>query len=402
MIRVLDKLIQNIDKSIIDNSPPFISYMVGNNGAGKSRMLAKVCDHYNSSEHDHVSSILCISNSVTDKFDYQARYKSKYLGARSVNNAIFWSSLDREIAKQVCVGIRHGKRKYFGKLQASLGIDFFITFPKAIGRDSVTKDSLASLVDKRKLKNTKITEKISLAGRNWLARAVSERIEISKVPIDRGIDLLKFLELNPEVIAEVRKGNEFLRFHDLSSGEQNRISMALKILANATPNLIILIDEPELSLHMQWQAEFHEFLCDVTDGLSHYHIVIATHSPVIVSEATKGRGGDAILILESGDGALEEGDSLDNLLCEVTSANSIKSFEYAVLDYFKLATYNTPSFDMKIAELVLEAAEGHQDASNKIVELEELQQVKNLPEPTNQVILEALELIRKHFIHGEK
>ncbi|MDR6957253.1 putative ATPase [Pseudomonas brassicacearum] len=402
MIRVLDKLYQNIDKSVIDNTPPFISYMVGNNGAGKSRILAKVCERYNSAEHDHVSSILCISNSVTDKFDYQAKYKCKYLGARSVNNAIFWSSLDREIAKQVCVGIRHGKRKYFGKLQASLGIDFFITFPKSIRKDSITKDSLASLVDKRKLKNTKITEKISLAGRNWLARAVRERIEISKVPIDRGIDLLKFLDLNPEVIAEVRKGSEFLRFHDLSSGEQNRISMALKILANAAPKLIVLIDEPELSLHMQWQAEFHEFLCDVTEGLSNYHIVIATHSPVIVSEATKGQGADTILILESGDDAREKSVSLDDLQCEVASANNIKSFEYAVLDYFKLATYNTPSFDMKIAELVLEAAEGRQNASNKILELEELQQVKNLPKPTNQVITEALELIRRHFIQGKQ
>lgn len=402
MIRVLDKLTQNIDKSVNDNSPPFISYMIGNNGAGKSRMLAKVCEYYNHPEHDHVSSILCISNSVTDKFDYQAKYKCKYLGARSVNNAIFWSSLDREIAKQVCVGIRHGKRKYFSKLQDSLGIDFFITFPKAIDSESITKDSLAGLVDKRKLKNTKITEKISLAGRNWLSHAIRKRIEISKVPIDRGMDLLKFLDLNPEVIAEVRKGKEFLRFHDLSSGEQNRISMALKILANATPNLIILIDEPELSLHMQWQAEFHNFLCDVTDGLSHYHIVIATHSPVIVSEATKGRGADTILILESGDDAPENIDNLNNLRCEVASANNIKSFEYTVLDYFKLATYNTPSFDMKIAELVLEAAEGHQDASNQIVELENLQQIKNLPNSTNQVIIEALDLIRKHFMQNGK
>nr|WP_244640768.1 AAA family ATPase [Pseudomonas fluorescens] len=398
----MDKLIQNIDKSINSNSPPFISYIVGNNGAGKSRILAKVCEHYNNPEHNYVSSILCISNSVTDKFNYLAKYKSKYLGARSVNNAIFWSSLDRDIAKQVCAGIRHGKRKYFGKLQDSLGIDFFISFPKAIDRESITKDNLASLVDKRKLKHTKITEKISLAGRNWLARAVRGRIEISKVPIDRGIDLLNFLDLNPEVIAEVSKGNEFLRFHDLSSGEQNRISMALKILANATPNIIILIDEPELSLHLQWQAEFHDFLCNVTDDLSHYHIVIATHSPVIVTEATKGQRADAILIIENSDNSQEEGDNLDKLQCQVASADSIKSFEYAILDYFKLATYNTPSFDMKIAELVLEAIEDNQDTSNKILKLEELQQIKNLPKPTNQVILEALELIRKHFIRDER
>lgn len=398
MTRALERLIQNIDNSIIENSPPFVSYIIGNNGAGKSRMLARVCDRYNTPEHTHVSSILCISNSVTDKFNYQAKYKSKYLGARSVNNAIFWSSLDREIAKQVCTGIKSGKRRYFEKLQNSLGIEFFITIPKALGKNSINKDNLSNLVDNRKLKSIKITQKISLAGRNWLARAIRERIEISQVPIDRGQDLIKFLELNPEVIAEVRKGNNFLRFHDLSSGEQNRISLALKILANSEKNLIILIDEPELSLHMQWQAEFHEFLCNLTNDLSHYHIVIATHSPVIVSEASKGHRADAILILDNIDSRVGEGDELDSLQCEVASADSIKSFEYTVLDYFKLATYNTPSFDMKIAELLLEAAENNHDASKKLDELKELQDVKNLPKHTNTVIKEALRLVKKHFI----
>lgn len=364
-------------------------------------MLSKICDYYNCVEHEHVKSILCISNSVTDKFDFLAGYKCKYLGARSVNNAIFWSSLDREIAKQVCAGIRNGKRKYFGKLQNSLGIEFFITFPKAIRRATLTKESLAELVDKRKTKNTKITDKISLAGRNWLARALRERIEISKVPIDRGKDLLSFLELNPEVIAEVRKGDTYLRFHDLSSGEQNKISMALKILANASDNLIVLIDEPELSLHMQWQAEFHEFLCDVTEDFSNYHIVIATHSPVIVSEATKGSGADAILVLENETSEGASTGDLDALECTVASASNIKSFEYTVLDYFKLATYNTPSFDMKIAELMLDAAEAGQDASIQLVELEDLRKVKNLPKSTVQIINEALNLIRKHFVTDE-
>ncbi|MEE4076274.1 AAA family ATPase [Pseudomonas viridiflava] len=361
-------------------------------------MLAKLCSHFNTPEHEHIKSILCISNSVTDKFDFLARYKCKYLGTRSVNNAIFWSSLDREIAKQVCVGIRQGKRKYFSKLQNSLGIEFFITFPKATGKLNITKDNLEDYVDKRKIKNTKVSERISLAGRIWLSRAIRERIEVGKVPIDRGRDLLNFLELNPTVIAEVRKGSSYLRFHDLSSGEQNRISMALKILANAMPNLVILIDEPELSLHMQWQAEFHQFLCDITEELSNYHVVIATHSPVIVSEATKGKEADAILILETTSETSYSSVDIEKLECKVASANNIQSFEYAVLDYFKIATYNTPSFDMKIAELMLDAADSKQNASDKVAKLQALQQVKNLPTTTNETIIEALDLIRKHFM----
>lgn len=396
MALVVDRLIENIDKSIIEGSPPYVTYVVGNNGAGKSRMLAKICELYNSDEQSHVNAILCISNSVTDKFDFRANYKSKYLGTRSVGNAIFWSSLDREVAKQVCAGIKSGKRKYFSTIQSILGLEFFITFPRAASKKVLTSEDLAALVDKRKLKNIKISEKISLAGRRWLARAVCERIDISRVPIDRGRDLIKFLELNPAVLAEVKKGDKFLRFHDLSSGEQNRISLALKILANATPNMIVLIDEPELSLHVQWQAEFHAFLSGITEDLANYHVVIATHSPVIVSEATKGQGADTILILEK-DSGVAAGNDLDSLTCEVASADSIKSFEYAVLDYFKLATFNTPSFDMKIAELMLSAAEKNESVEGEIVGLEDLLQVKNLPSETRNVIEEALGLVRKHF-----
>ena len=48
-------------------------------------------------------------------------------------------------------------------------------------------------------------------------------------------------------------------------------------------NSIILIDEPEISLHVVWQ---HEFLKDLEQiaALSQFHALVATHSPQIISD----------------------------------------------------------------------------------------------------------------------
>jgi len=69
---------------------------------------------------------------------------------------------------------------------------------------------------------------------------------------------------------------------DLSSGEKQiifRIGYILKNLVNIKGG-IILIDEPEISLHPMWQTKFKETLLEVFDGLD-VQIIIATHSPYI-------------------------------------------------------------------------------------------------------------------------
>lgn len=69
----------------------------------------------------------------------------------------------------------------------------------------------------------------------------------------------------------------------LSSGEQNELILFYKLIFNSQKNDLILIDEPELSLHISWQNKFIEDIKDIIsiNGLS---IVIATHSPDIIGE----------------------------------------------------------------------------------------------------------------------
>ena len=58
------------------------------------------------------------------------------------------------------------------------------------------------------------------------------------------------------------------------------------MIANVSDNTVVLIDEPEVSLHPNWQMEFISIL-DL--ALSHYtgcHSIIATHSHFILSNVS--------------------------------------------------------------------------------------------------------------------
>lgn len=70
---------------------------------------------------------------------------------------------------------------------------------------------------------------------------------------------------------------------NLSSGEQHEIVLLYELLFKVKPNSLILIDEPELSLHVVWQQQFLKDLQEITK-LSEFDILITTHSPQIIHD----------------------------------------------------------------------------------------------------------------------
>ncbi|HEY4033298.1 MAG TPA: AAA family ATPase, partial [Ktedonobacteraceae bacterium] len=67
----------------------------------------------------------------------------------------------------------------------------------------------------------------------------------------------------------------------LSSGEQHELVLFYELLFKVAPGSLILIDEPELSLHIVWQKQFLQDVQKVTQ-LSDIDILIATHAPSII------------------------------------------------------------------------------------------------------------------------
>ncbi|MBM7634294.1 AAA family ATPase [Geomicrobium sediminis] len=68
----------------------------------------------------------------------------------------------------------------------------------------------------------------------------------------------------------------------LSSGEKNELILFYHLIFNTSPNSLILIDEPEISLHISWQNKFISDLKEI-HNLNKLDILIATHSPDIIS-----------------------------------------------------------------------------------------------------------------------
>jgi predicted ATP-binding protein involved in virulence len=76
---------------------------------------------------------------------------------------------------------------------------------------------------------------------------------------------------------------EVLSPTDLSSGEQHELVLLYELLFKVQPNSLVLIDEPELSLHVGWQTQFLKDLQEITK-LANLDILMATHSPDIIQD----------------------------------------------------------------------------------------------------------------------
>lgn len=68
----------------------------------------------------------------------------------------------------------------------------------------------------------------------------------------------------------------------LSSGEQHQIVLAYDMLFRIEANSLVMIDEPELSLHVNWQERFLRDLESVIK-VANFDALIATHSPYIIN-----------------------------------------------------------------------------------------------------------------------
>lgn len=73
------------------------------------------------------------------------------------------------------------------------------------------------------------------------------------------------------------------KFSDASSGQQCMIQMLIGLAASMRNNALICIDEPEISLHPEWQTRVISLLQEIFKTYKGCHFFIATHSPQVVS-----------------------------------------------------------------------------------------------------------------------
>ena len=161
-------------------------------------------------------------------------------------------------------------------------------------------------------------------------------------------------------IFENSAGEEF-DINDLSSGEKQLFLRTLSIKMLEPKNSIILIDEPELSLHPKWQQRIIEVYKKIGEN---NQIIIATHSPHILGSVSN----ENIFILyrdENGKIEAKTGDELyssygqpvDRVLKDIMGLESVRTpkIEKDLEELRKLVDedkYDTKEFKEKYNELL--------------------------------------------------
>ncbi len=139
------------------------------------------------------------------------------------------------------------------------------------------------------------------------------------------------------VLFKDNNGNEF-DIDKLSTGEKTLLSKVLYLFFQDYKNKIILIDEPELSLHPSWQNRVLKIYENFAKA-NNCQVIIATHSPHIIGSAKN----EYLRILRKNDEGYIE--VVKDLKAEGRDINSI------LFDVMGEVAYRPIEFDNKIDRL---------------------------------------------------
>lgn len=83
-------------------------------------------------------------------------------------------------------------------------------------------------------------------------------------------------------ISVINENGKQLALTQLSSGEKQEIVLFYDLIFGTQRNVLLLIDEPEISLHITWQKKFMDDLLRIIEYKG-FNVIVATHSPQIIN-----------------------------------------------------------------------------------------------------------------------
>ena len=72
---------------------------------------------------------------------------------------------------------------------------------------------------------------------------------------------------------------ETLMPYQLSSGEKQMLVILLTVLIEDGQNYVLFMDEPEVSLHVEWQKRLIDLILELNPNVQ---IILTTHSPAVI------------------------------------------------------------------------------------------------------------------------
>lgn len=103
---------------------------------------------------------------------------------------------------------------------------------------------------------------------------VDELLQDTHKKIDRKSNEIQFVQ-----------GNEVLTPYQLSSGEKQMLVILLTVLVEDGEHYALIMDEPEISLHIDWQQRLINLIRQLNPNAQ---IILSTHSPALIMDGWMG------------------------------------------------------------------------------------------------------------------
>lgn len=373
--------------------------VIGNNGCGKTSMINAIASYYSPSKYKYfpfteiVSNgkpdrVIVTTNGIGDTFpnDLSSKegYKNLYyyyLGTR------YYGSYSKKYLLERAALLFLESKKSLPRLKVNrsicdfIGYDSNIQLKYSFNLGKVFKNTkkgiqkyIDSLIDKE-IDGDLINE-ISKILPNLNDNDIRLYVDFATGNVDvsgpiRDLDIIrslkgsKIIQLKQTYISKQTHHN-LLNFDNVSSGEANLLTSLLALNSIITNNSLVLIDEPEISLHPDWQVKYMSKIQSIVELCYGCHVIIASHSHFLVSDLNPK---NSTLVILNKD--YNEFDDYCSITSKTPNASTYAwSAEHILMDVFKVPSTRNFYF----ASIVQEALELLGDHNRDIEKLEKLKE----------------------------
>jgi predicted ATPase len=425
IFRALENKIKNKDMNL-RYSDYFISYYFNQDFyvikiINKRNVKIEKNDHFiEISDLRLPQKILAVSYMVNDKFTYKAPDSDEtdiyeYLGIRRTSNAAWTNSIARRISDAFIE--LSSKRESYYKIKELLAFLNFrpnitLTFEpsrKTLFTRNMTLKQLKARI--RKLQGSeeyrshavkKYTDEdlnsllafINVVSKKRNIQLINDKksliYSINFVQDNDMINLshdskylLRLIELqfltSPKIT--LYKDEEF-DFEYASSGEKHLLFTLINITSKIKQNSLVLIDEPELSLHPNWQMSYIDTIKRIFYDYSSCHFILATHSHYIVSDLEE--DSSSIVVINSDE---EKHTRTSQLINYSTYAWSAENILYNI---FQVRTSRNFYFEMDLRNVINIIKEKSQDTVTLSKLIDKLKKYTfDINDPLNLILQDA-------------
>ena len=235
---------------------PDVNILAGINGVGKTTILNRVIsfleEYERSNMHDNPSEEF---KEVTITFDKPEATYIPYNVIRSYDRPLltgdFAAKVDKDVKSELDWQLYLLQRKYLD-YQVSMGNRMI----ELLAESDPEKREIAAEIAQTKKRFQDL---------------IDELFSYTKKKIDR----------KKNEIAFIKAGGGILHPYQLSSGEKQILVILLTVLVQNNQHYVLFMDEPEASLHIEWQQRLIAIIREINPNVQ---LILTTHSPAVAME----------------------------------------------------------------------------------------------------------------------